>query len=101
MPESELYMFETPPGAADKYPAPAREGRLEMMREVTIKQTAAGWINCQTGRTHKSAALALKAVKRADMRGARLGDGLTLGIATRITWELRNGARRDLGQAIQ
>ncbi len=72
-----------------------------MMREVTIKQTAAGWVNCQTGRVHKSAALAQKAVKRADRRGVRLGDGLTLGIATRITWELRNGVSRALGQATQ
>ena len=72
-----------------------------MMREITIKQTGAGWFNCRTGRTHKSAALALKAVKRADRRGVHLGDGLILGIVTRITWELRNGVRRAVGQALQ
>jgi len=67
-------------------------------RSITIRETPAGWLNSHTGRTHKSAALAEKAVDRDTKK--IIDSGVFGAVITEVVWEPTTRAGRIVVAAI-
>jgi len=57
-----------------------------MIREETIKEVPGGWLRTLTGYVHRTAPLALEAVKRWDRKMVK-SEGMVM---TQISWETRS-----------